>query len=253
MRVVLANNYHNLTIISSWASNLSMMIFFIGGNMGSSAIPFPRSSGGQNGKTGGITMPGSPSSASAGRVMSFDFGLEKQDFCVKKKNWWLFRIDGISASGITSLPPSKSARPSISFKTMEAIHLNENITRPARPDWKPVNLVLFDLKKNKNPIFEWLKKIYNPETGEWKRPTSNPSGSGAPSDYGYDQGNDNIPGFIIPKAYLELYDGCKNVIETWIYENAWPESIDWSDLDMASGDILMVTISLRYDRAYLQG
>jgi hypothetical protein len=165
------------------------------------------------------------------RVMSFDFGLEKSDVCIKRKFRWLFKIDKISAEGVDSLPPSKSARPNLSFKTMEIIHLNENVFRPARPDWKPISLILFDLKKNKHPVFDWLKKQYDPQNdSKWSRP-----------------GN-----FIVQEATLELYDGCKNILETWVYENVWPESVDFTDLDMSSNEIVYVNLSLRYDRAYIK-
>lgn len=61
------------------------------------------------------------------------------DACWKRKFRWLLVIDGVSGNQpINSLPPSKSARPSISFKTMEIQHLNETIYRPAKPDWKPI-------------------------------------------------------------------------------------------------------------------
>ena len=166
--------------------------------------------------------------------MGFDFGVEKDSCCFKKKNHWLFKIEDISANGVNSLPPSKSSRPNLSFKTMEIVHLNETVVRPVRPDWKPVNLVLYDLSRNENPIFKWITNLYDPESGDWKRP-----------------GSSEDP-FIVDKATLELYDGCGYVLETWTFENAWPENSDWTDLDMASGEVICVNLSLRYDRAYIE-
>jgi hypothetical protein len=163
--------------------------------------------------------------------MYFDFGLEKDTVCFKQKFRWLLKIPDVSASGVNSLPPSKAARPSLSFKTMEIQHLNETIFRPSKPDWKPINLTLFDLKKNEHPIFKWLKKQYDPENGEWK--------NAPPND------------FVISEVTLEMYDGCGSVMETWIFENVWPETVEFGDLDMALSDYSTCELSLRYDRAYI--
>ena len=54
-------------------------------------------------------------------------------------------------------------------------------------------------------------------------------------------------------AQLELYDGCGNIVESWNYEGIYPVNVDFDNLDMATGDILMVNLTLRYDRAYMVG
>lgn len=191
--------------------------------------------------------------------MAWAFGFEKNDYCVKQKYRWLFKIPDISASGINSLPPSKSARPSISFKTMEILHLTETIARAARPEWKPVNLVLYDLVKNRNPVFQWLTEIYDPSSGNWYSPGTSNSPDNRPSLPNGQPNPNYVPGgggggsnFIVSQSILELYDGCGNTIETWVYENVWPESIDFTDLDMASGEVVCVNLTLHYDRAYIQ-
>ena len=100
-----------------------------------------------------------------GRSMGFDFGLNTQ--CLKRKFRWLFKIPSVSAEGINTLPPDKGARPSLSFKEVEVQHLNETIYYPSKPEWKPINLTLYDLKKNNNPVIEWLSNQYNPQSGRW--------------------------------------------------------------------------------------
>ncbi len=162
-------------------------------------------------------------------------GLDDESTCFKRKFRWLFKIEDISAEGINALAPQKSARPTITFKEIEAQHLTETIYYPGKPDWKPVALTLYDIKKNKHPIFEWLKTLYDPKDGTY-----------VPSC---------LPGkesFKKHDAELELYDGCGNVIETWGFDHVWPNSIDFGDLDMASSDIVMCDLILRYDRAYFK-
>ena len=166
-------------------------------------------------------------------TMGFDFGLDDSNTCFKRKNRWLFKITGISAddppTGIDSLPPSKAARPSVSFKELEAQHVTETVYFPGKPEWKPITLSLYDLKKNKHPVFEWLKGVYDPNGETYK-----------PSTDGWKK-----------QCTLEMYDGCGNVIEKWTFDNAWPQSIEFGDLDMTSSEVLTCEVTLRYDRAYI--
>lgn len=149
--------------------------------------------------------------------------------CFKRKYRWLFKIQDISAIGTNSLPPLKGSRPNISFKEIEAKHLVETIYYPGRPEWKPITLVLYDLKKNKNPIISWYQQIYDAQGGVWK-------GVGDTQ--------------FKKDATLELYDGCGNTIERWMFENTYPQSIEFGELDMSSSDIITVELTLRFDRAY---
>ncbi len=170
------------------------------------------------------------------RPMGLDFGLEGPAKVCKRKNRWLLSIPDVSAGAsrveIKTLPPLRSARPNLSFQEMQAKHLNEDIYYPAKPDWKPISLVLYDVSKNSHPVVDWLKLGYNTDPKEdsnWYPASS---------------------GLIKQEAKLELYDGCGDIIEVWKYENVWPQTVNFLDLDMMSGDILTCEITLRYARAY---
>jgi len=163
--------------------------------------------------------------------MGLNFGLEKNSTCFKRKFRWLFFVPGISAEGTNALPPVKSARPGLNFREIEIPGLNETVYRPGRPDWKPVNLVLYDLASSNNVVFEWLSRIYDPNQGSWT-----PSGD---TDF-------------YVNARLELYNGCGDIIERWRFDNAWPQSIEFGELDMASSEYVTAEIALRYDRAYTE-
>lgn len=169
--------------------------------------------------------------------MGLDFGLQGTKNCVKRKFRWLFMIPDICASGINSLPPARAARPTLSFKETAVEHLIETVYYPVKPEWKPIDLVLYDLSfKQKHVVFDWIQKQYDPKPGMWKRPASSPnSGNSLKLD-----------------ANLILYDGCGNSIETWILENIWPQSVNFDDLDMGDSMYLTCNITLRYDRAYIQ-
>lgn len=170
--------------------------------------------------------------------MGFDFGLQDASICFPTKNRWLFTINDVSAdqrssASITCLPPSRSARPSFGFKEMEVRHLTETVYYPTRPEWRPIELVLYDIRGSKSPVFRWLEKgIYIPQTGRWQPLLDEQAG-------------------LYRTATLTLYTGCGDVIETWVYECCWPKDIDWGDLDMGSYDVLTAKVTLRYARAYL--
>lgn len=170
--------------------------------------------------------------------MGLDFGLQPGESRFKKRNFrWLFYIPevcGDTSAGINSLPPQKSARPNIQYKEMEARHLIEDVYYPAKPDWKPVNITLYDLSFQKHPVFEWLKILYDPEVGEFHEPL-------------YQVGQ--YP--FIREAYLSMYDGCGNLIESWIYEDAWPQSVNFQGLDMSDINVTVCELTLRYARAYI--
>jgi hypothetical protein len=153
------------------------------------------------------------------------------DICLMRKFRWLFFIDGVCDDGTSALPPDKGARPSLNFKEIEVQHLNETIYFAGKPDWKPINLTLFDLKLKKNPIFTWLKEQYEPceDKGNWKAPD---------------------PGEWKKTGRLKMYDGCGNILEEWVFRNIWPNNIEWGDLDMSNQDYVTVELTLRYDRAW---
>lgn len=183
----------------------------------------------------------------ADKHMGLSFGLElSSSDILKRKYRWKFKIQGVSGM-INALPHKKGARPSLSFKEQEFQHLNESVWYPMKPEWKPIPLHLYDLKCNKNPVFDWIAKnsnsvgaaangtspsgLYDPENGTW-RPV--------------------LECNIKRIGTLIMLDGCHNAIETWIFENCYPQSVDWGDLDMFQSEVVGVDVTIRYDRAYIQ-
>lgn len=155
--------------------------------------------------------------------------------CFKSKFRWKLIITDVSGEGIGSLPPLKSARPNFTFKEMEAQHLTETIYFPSKPEWKPVNLTLYDIVKvNENPVFTWIKRAYNPKNCSGWFPAL------------------DSPSLKCAEARLVLYDGCGTIIEEWIYEHAYPQAVEFGDLDMSSSEVVVCEVTLRYDRAYIK-
>lgn len=161
--------------------------------------------------------------------MGLEFGLEQGKYC-KRKFRYLFYIDSVSAEGANALPPLTASRPNLRFREMIAKHVSEEVYYAARPEWQPVNLVLYDLNNgNSHPVWDWVKEIYDPENGTFDVPNA---------------------GEFIKEARVELFDGCGNRIETWNFEDVWPQATNFQTLDMNDSGIVTVDITLRYVRAY---
>lgn len=183
--------------------------------------------------------------------MGLQFGLEPSaSKTCKRKFRWLFRIPEIAADGINTLPPLKSARPTLIFKEMSVRHLIEDVYYPAKPDWKPIPITLYDLvEESANPttstgslgsgtskrnlVFQWIREFYRPGTGSGE----------------LDLPNERR---FIKTCTLTLLDGCGDTVETWVFEDAWPQMINFQTLDMADSSVCVVDISLRYARAYVE-
>lgn len=165
--------------------------------------------------------------------MGLQFGMDGTTMCPKRQFRWLFEIPGVCGDitpGVNALPPEKSARPNLGFKEMSVSHLNEDVFYPAKPDWKPINITIFDFQRRQHPVFEWLKELYNPELGTFTEP--------------------NRFGFI-KHCVLKMLNGCGDVVETWEYEDCWPQNINFNTLDMTNTGIVYCDITLRYARAYI--
>lgn len=165
--------------------------------------------------------------------MGLQFGLEGNGQYCKRTHRWLFEIPDVCADqspGANALPPEKSARPNISFKEMEVQHLIEDVYFPAKPDWKPINITLYDLDRKTHPVFNWMKQVYNVPEGKFYAPNSK---------------------YLIKTAILKMLNGCGDTVESWVFEDAWPNSIDFGALDMGSSSIVMCNFTLRYARAYI--
>ena len=50
-------------------------------------------------------------------------------------------------------------------------------------------------------------------------------------------------------TYLDLLDGNEQVVEKWSMEGCWIQNIDYTDLDYAASEAVLITVSMRYDHA----
>ena len=166
--------------------------------------------------------------------MGLSMGLESGLYC-KRKFRWFFSIPNVTQGTVSALPPQKSARPQLMFKEMSVRHTIEDVYYPAKPDWKPLQVTLYDLKHEENVVFQWIREFYRPSLGELDLPN---------------QVKGQNAGFIV-ECRLTMFDGCGEPIETWIYEDCWPQSINFQNLDMGDSQVCTADLTIRYARAYV--
>lgn len=170
--------------------------------------------------------------------MSIGPVLGNRDTRYKVKYRWMLQIgeDNIAGNSANMLPPLKSARPTLEFKEVELEHWSETVYMPTKAIWQPIDVTLYDVADNfgKNKVFEWVKSYYNSKQ----------------ASYGFII-NDDITKNLKKTAYISLYSGNGCCIESWVLENAYPNSIVWGDLNMEDSSVVTIDFKLRYDRAYV--
>jgi hypothetical protein len=168
-------------------------------------------------------------------------GISNPNLGFKRQMRFLFFVDGVTPFGISAKSPLKSSRPAISFKELQFEHLSETISMPGKIEYKPINLTLYDTynpasrgsEGRNNGVWNWLKSYHDSSRAEYGFATS----TGANK--------------FKRTAFLNMYDGSGCAIEYWVFENAWPQEVNYNEVDMSSNDVMTIDLTLRYDRAYL--
>lgn len=161
----------------------------------------------------------------------------------KKQNRFVLHIPNVTHAGNSSnrvynkvLIEEKAARPVVSFKEFEVPHLMENIFYAGRPEWKPIQVTLYDVAAT-NPALNWVNAVYSVQKNAFR-------GQPGASYFGA------IANKFKRDIQIFMLDGCGFALEAWNYMNAYPSSVDFGPTDMSSDQVMRVTMDIRYDRAY---
>jgi hypothetical protein len=160
---------------------------------------------------------------------------------------------GEEENKINLFPPSTASRPKLTFKEFEVNHLVETIAIPGRPQWNPITLTLYDIDLVKNhPIYEWLLTLYGTPPGLGRTGGFAGESEQFPYRFSGNANNTSSSRFKKPRAYVQMFDGCGCMLEQWTLENVWPQDCDFGELDMGNSEVATITVTLRYDRAFLE-
>jgi hypothetical protein len=149
----------------------------------------------------------------------------------KRSYLFLTTFPDLEEYTIKTLPPEKASRPTYEFTSKSYEHLTQTISYPLKMKYQQVEFTWYDivqdLKNPTNVIYNWISKFNNPETGY--------------------QGS---PARFKTRIQLGMYTSEGEIIETWIYEGAYPVNVRFGAVDMANMNCMTITATLQYDRAY---
>jgi len=171
-----------------------------------------------------------------------NMGLYNTNLRFKRQMRFAFLIEGVSMYGGLDVKIAyKAQRPNISFKEIALEHLTETIYMPGKVEFKPIQITLYDTYNpalnKENPIFKWIESYYYPEAAVYRFATQNPNAGQAADQFK-------------KTAYLNMYDGSGCLVESWEFQNAWPQDINFNEVDYSSNDVMSIDLTLRYDRCF---
>ena len=156
----------------------------------------------------------------------------------KQKNRWrvtFSNLGGSSSSQPVSMQAVTVGRPTLEFEEKDLHRYNSKAWIAGKYSFNPIDLVVEDdvtgsasqVIQNQLQQQQWLIGA----EGQWLAAAAEGS----------------LYKFVM---YIEMLDGNDQVIEQWIVEGAWLQSVKYDDLDYASGDPVRISMTIRYDFAH---
>jgi len=139
----------------------------------------------------------------------------------KRQFRFLLEIDGIDAFTVIT-----AGRPKKQFEETVIDYVNQKRYLAGKGEWQTISMTLHDpiAPSAAQKVTQWLRLVHDDPTGRMGYAT------------------------MYKKNFsLKLLDGLGNVVERWNFIGAWPQNVDFGDLDYASSDTVKVSATIRYD------
>ena len=129
----------------------------------------------------------------------------------------------------------KCTRPSIELDEVAIHNAQDEIFRPGKQHWKPIEFSFYEKLKGASVqsdhaaelVYQWwAKTMINVETSLHNEPSS-----------------------YLKNAQLDMLDGDGNAVWTYSIYDAWPVKVTPSDLSYTDTDIADISVTLRYAKA----
>lgn len=169
--------------------------------------------------------------------------LASGDVIFKRKFRWGLQITPYCSNmAIDEVFVKIASRPNISFEETEINMKNGKFYIPGKATWEAITVTFYDVAGKPETvgtgiaaIYGWLASVYSFQ----KRNALQESlcMGAAMQDYA-------------AKATLNMYSGCGDVLETWEITDAWPQAVNWGDLDFSSSEEATIEVTLRYANVY---
>jgi hypothetical protein len=126
-----------------------------------------------------------------------------------------------------------AARPNLTIESTELNYLNEKNFIPGKATWETMTITYIDVAGPALiPLYSWLASVYDYTSADRNM-------GSAQQDY-------------TATGYLVMWSGCGNALEAWELKNAWPEAMNFGDLDQSSSEEATIELTLRYTGAIYQ-
>lgn len=146
----------------------------------------------------------------------------------KRKFRWLFEVQQLTNGDVPPHFVKIASRPNLSIEETEINFLNGKTWIPGKASWETITITFYDVATDDNiPLWSWLATVYN-----FLNPVTLEQASR----------RDNYAGV----AVLTLYDGCGKGLERWSMGDAWPQAVNFGELDYSSSEEVTIEVTLRY-------
>jgi hypothetical protein len=158
----------------------------------------------------------------------------------KRKHRWYFETLGRNGPNMPAnvlLVLKTATRPNFVAEEPEMHHNQEVVYFAGKHKWDPCKLSWYDVEQNPDVTMEmwtWLNGVV-----------------------GLDQAlrGSNLP-VALPMDYkknatLTMIDGIGERTETWQMCGCWPKEVNYQELDYSNTEIMLIDVTMRFDRAYL--
>lgn len=145
---------------------------------------------------------------------------------IKRKFRWTFEL--YTPCGFVPRHYVKlAARPQLDIDELEVPFLNAVTWFPGRGKWQPITVTYIDTNDfSMTPLWDWITSIYNYQDSVALTQTEKVGWNAV--------------------GVLNMLDGCGTIMETWWLGSAWPQSINFGDVDYSNSAEQNIEITLRY-------
>lgn len=166
-------------------------------------------------------------------------GLAINTTIFKRKFRWGMKIKpNCGGKQIDEFMVKVAARPNLSLEETEINMKNGKMYIPGKATWESITVTLYDVvgkddsvKNGIGALYNWITSVYQFNVPDSLR-KSLCMGS-AVIDYA-------------AEITLNLYNGCGVPLETWTIKDAWPQAVNFGDLDYSSSEEVTVELTIRY-------
>lgn len=168
----------------------------------------------------------------------------------KRKFRWTLKFEDICRSSGKSTTINENfvklaARPSLTIEETEINFLHGKTWIPGKAAWETITVTYYDCaNKELAGLWTWLWSVYDFKAPEKQ---GGDGGAGSPS---YHMGS-SVADYA-GTGILTLYDGCGKTLEIWTMGHAWPQAINFQDLDYSNSEECTVELTLRYSEVTYQ-